>query len=203
MKSLRSDLQSKGQSGFSATELVLVVTIILVVAGIAIPRLMQAWYDMQLRSSAAQVADLMQQARMRAAKNNATYPLRYQVVNGSQQVFIDLNGNGALDPLEPFIDLPRTIAAAAAPPNGGAGQPTAYVLPGDTTAGTPFNNTNIMAFSPRGLPCDYDAPPTCTTPSPSYFVYYFLDGRPNGWAAVAVTKAGRTKILTWNGTSWN
>jgi hypothetical protein len=145
----------------------------------------------------------MQQTRMLAAKKNATYPIRYNVLNGVQRVFIDLNNNGTLDPNEPYIDLGRQIVAAAGAPTGSGGQPAPYVLPGDTTSGTPCDNTCILAFSSRGLPCDYTNPPTCTTPSPSYFVYYLQDNRPNGWTAVCVTKAGRSKSLLWNGSTWN
>lgn len=189
--------------GFSMVEITVVLLVVLIIAAIAIPSLMQAWYNVQLRGTASEVSDLMQQARMLAAKKNATYSIRYQVSNGVQRVYIDLNNNGTLDAGEPFIDLGRQIIAAASAPSGGSGQPTAYVLPGDTTSGTPCDNTCTLAYSPRGLPCNYTTPPTCTTPSASYFVYYFNDNRPNGWAAVSVTKAGRTKALLWNGTSWN
>lgn len=202
----RTDIQSKKQAGFSAVEITIVVAIILIVAGIALPNMFQVWYDMQLRSSAAQVADLMQQARMLAAKNNTTYPIGYGTNNGSQQVYIDLNRNGALDAGEPYIDLPRQIAAAAGAPSGGSGQPSAFTPTGDSSAGAPYNNTNTMAFSPRGLPCNYDTsttPATCTTPAANPFVYYFQDSRPNGWSAVQVTKAGRTKTLLWNGSTWH
>jgi prepilin-type N-terminal cleavage/methylation domain-containing protein len=206
MKTLRTGHQGKLQGGFTLVELTVTLAIILIVAGIAIPNMMQAWADMELRSVASQVADLMQQARMRAAKNNATYPIRYQVTNGVQQVYIDLNNNSAWDNAapnpEPIIDLPRSIALTASAPNGNTGA-TPYVFTADTTSGTPYTNTDILAFSPRGLPCNYDSPPACTTPTASYFVYYFQDSRPNSWAAVLVTKAGRTKVLTWNGSSWN
>ncbi|MGB8476699.1 MAG: hypothetical protein WCE61_21670 [Candidatus Acidiferrum sp.] len=188
--------------GFSTVELSLVLAVILIVAAIAIPNSVQAWYNMQLRSGAAQVSNLVQQARMLAAKKNATYPIRYVVVNGIQEVYIDLNNSGTLNPGEPLVSLSRVTAASGAP-SGGSGQPGPYVLTGDTSSGTPFSNTNILAFSPRGLPCNYSNPPACTTPAASYFVYYFQNGRPNGWAAVLVTKAGRSKILTWNGSSWN
>ena len=189
--------------GFSLVELCVVVLIALIIAAIAIPSAIATWYDMQLRSSSAEVVDLMQQTRMLAAKKNATYSIRYQVSNGVQRVFIDLNNNGTLDAGEPYIDLGRQITAAAAAPSGGSGLPTAYVLPGDTSSGTPCDNTCILAYSPRGLPCNYTNPPTCSTPAASYFVYYFQDRRPNGWMAVYVTKAGRSKSLLWNGTSWN
>jgi prepilin-type N-terminal cleavage/methylation domain-containing protein len=189
--------------GFSMIELIVVVTIALIIAAIALPNLISAWYDIQLRSAASQVADLMQQTRMLAAKNNATYSVRFDIANGVQRVYIDRNNNGALDAGEPYIELGRQIVAAVGAPGGGNGQPTQYILPGDTSVGAPCDNTCLVAFSPRGLPCNYSAPPTCATPAASYFVYYFQDSRPNGWSAVAVTKAGRSKVLLWNGTSWN
>jgi type II secretory pathway pseudopilin PulG len=202
MTTLRTSRSGMRQGGFTILEITIALAIMMIVAAIAIPNMMQIWSDMELRATGTQAADLMQLARMRAAKNNATYPVRYQVSGGVQQIYIDLNNNGALDNLEPVIDLPRQITLTAGPPNGTGGQPSAYVYTADTTSGTPYSNTDILAFSPRGLPCNYDTPPTCSTPSPTYFVYYFQDARPNGWAAVLVTKAGRTKTLTWNGSSW-
>jgi Tfp pilus assembly protein FimT len=68
-------------------ELVVVVMIILVVGGLVIPNALQLWYNVQLRSSAAQVSDLMQQTRILAAKNNTTYSIRYKVNNGVQQAY--------------------------------------------------------------------------------------------------------------------
>lgn len=188
--------------GFSILELLVVLAITLVVAGIALPGMVQSWYGLQLRATAGEVADLMQRARMQAARANVSpgIPIRYQVSNGMQQVYADLNGNGAWDQGEPMLDLARVTAAAGAP-NGGSGVPSAYVDTMDTSAGTPCDNTCTLAFSPRGLPCNLVSN-VCPTPSPSYFVYYFQDGRPDGWAAVLVSKAGRTRVLIWNGTSW-
>jgi hypothetical protein len=124
-------------------------------------------------------------------------------MNGSlQQAYIDLNNNGALDANEPFIDLPNYVTGASGAPNGTTGQPTAYILVGDTSSGTPYDNSNVIAYSPRGLPCEYSAPPTCTTPAPTYFVFYFKSSRSGMWAAVLVTKSGRSKVLMWNGGTW-
>jgi type II secretory pathway pseudopilin PulG len=194
---------SPSMGGFSIIELCIVVLVVLIVAAIAIPSGVQIWNDMQLRAASAEVADLMQRARMLAAKNNATYSIRYNVLNGVQRIFIDLNNNGTLDATEPYIDLAGQITAAAGAPSGSSGQPAPFVLTGDTSTGTPCDNTCILAYSPRGLPCNYTSPPTCTTPAASYFVYYFQDGRPNGWTAVYVTKAGRSKAMVWNGSTWN
>jgi prepilin-type N-terminal cleavage/methylation domain-containing protein len=189
--------------GFTLLELVVVLAITLVLAGITVPAAVQTWYGLQLRASAGEVADLMQRARMQAARSNFIVAIRYQVTNGVQQVYADFNNNGAFNGNsgEPIMDLAR-ISAANGAPGGGAGVPSAFVDTMDTSAGAPCDNTCTLAFSPRGLPCNLVAG-VCNTPAASYFVYYFNDGRPNGWAAVLVSKAGRTRVLLWNGTTWN
>ncbi len=192
----------RSERGLSLTELVVVVAVALVIAAIAVPNAVTAWYNAQLRASAAELSDYMQQARVLAARRNGTYRLQYQTVSGLQQVYInDASGTVVGTP----INLPRQFSMASAAPTGGS-QPSAYTLSTDTSNGTPCDNTCTMAFSSRGLPCKYDSsttPATCTTPAATYFVYYLTNGRPNGWAAVLVTKAGRTKAMVWNGTSWN
>jgi prepilin-type N-terminal cleavage/methylation domain-containing protein len=192
--------------GFSLVELVTVLAIVLIIAGITIPSMVQAWYDLQLRSSVGQVSSLFQQARIMAAKNNATYPVRFRVNGQTLQMYIDTQQNSTLDPVnDPFLDLPRGVTAAAGAPTGGSGQPTAFTLAGDTTSGTPFDNSNVLAFTPRGLPCNYvsGSPATCTTPAASYFVFYFNNGRANGWVGVYVTKTGRSQLITWDGSAWH
>lgn len=182
-------------------EIMVVLTVTLVISAIAIAQFMRILYNSQLRASAAEFADMTQQARMSAARANATYPIRFQMNGGLQQAYIDLNNNSSLDANEPLIDFPKSITGAAGAPNGSGGQPSAYTLVGDTTSGTPFDNSNVIAYSPRGLPCDYTSS-TCATPATSYFVFYFKDSRGGGWSAVLVTKSGRSKVLMWNGGSW-
>jgi hypothetical protein len=80
---------------------------------------------------------------------------------------------------------------------------TAYVLVGDT-AGTTYDNATTLGYSPRGLPCAYISG-VCGTPAAGYFVYYLTSkrsGGSTGWAAVVVTRAGRSKVVTWSGTAW-
>jgi prepilin-type N-terminal cleavage/methylation domain-containing protein len=174
----RVDRQKETQTGFSMIELLVVVAIIVVVGGMTLPGLVQTWYNIQLRSSAAQVADLMQQSRMQAARANVSpgIAIRYQRNGNMQQVYADFNNNGAWDVGEPIVNLPRINAAAGAP--NGNGAPSAFVDTMDTTSGQPCDNTCTLAFSPRGLPCNLVGA-TCTTPAASYFVYYFQDNRPS------------------------
>jgi type II secretory pathway pseudopilin PulG len=207
---------NKAQRGVSLFELLTVVFVTLILAALASPNILRAVYNLRLVGAAGDLAGLMQQARILAARNNASnpnYSIRYRTLNGRQTAFIDLNNDGiwesnvpvnGIPTSEPEIVFDGTVTPAAGAPTGASGQPPAYVLAGDSSTGTVNTNTNILGFSSRGLPCNYDAAPTCSTPATSYFVYYLADTRmgPPGWAAVVVTKAGRTKVVTWNGTSW-
>ncbi len=215
----RSDVRRGRTSGFSLLEIVIVVFVILVVTAIAVPNVLLAVANVRLRSSAGDLAGLMQQARILAARTNPqtppVYPIRYGVKNGRQIAYIDLNNSSdwsssvtinGVTMSEPLIEFSGTVVPAAGAPSGSGGQPGPYVLAGDTViGGSSFDNTHTMAYTPRGFPCDFSSPPTCTTPAVTYFVYYLTDTRVGGpgWSGVVVTKAGRTKVVNWNGSSWN
>jgi prepilin-type N-terminal cleavage/methylation domain-containing protein len=62
------------QSGVSLVELLIVVFVALVLAALASPNIMQAVYNLRLVGTAADLAGLMQQARIMASKNNASNP---------------------------------------------------------------------------------------------------------------------------------
>jgi type II secretory pathway pseudopilin PulG len=192
--------------GFSLIELLIVLFVVMVIAGLAVPNVLLAVSNVRLRASAGNLAGLMQQARIMAAKNNATYEILYATRNAARIAYIDVNGNGSFDTGEPMMQFSGTTVPASGAP-GGNGQPSVYVLAGDTGTGS-YDNTNTLGYTGRGLPCNYDtttSPATCSTPAAKYFVYYLADTRVggSGWAAVVVTKGGRTKIVTWNGSTWN
>src|SRR5258708_38781373 len=114
--------KKSNQRGFSLTEIIIVVLVIMVVAAISVPNMVKAWYDSQLRTCAFELSDLIQQARMYATKQNKTVTVRFQVTNGVTQAFIDVNNNGSWDatavPAEPIIDLGRQFTMAAGAPGG-------------------------------------------------------------------------------------
>ena len=203
-----------GQRGLSTVELLIVIAIMLSVAAWAVPNILQAIYDVKLRSAAGDFAGLMQQARILAAKNGATYTIRTTTLNGERIAYIDdgppgssnAPNNGTYDAQEPLIPFTGSVQYASAAPTGSGGQPAAYTYPGDTGSGTPYDNATTLAFNTRGLPCAFSSGACGSTPAPNYFVYYLNDTRPlggQGWAAVLVTKAGRTRVFTFNGGIWH
>jgi type II secretory pathway pseudopilin PulG len=195
--------------GFTLLELVVVLLFILIVAAIVVPGILQTIDNLQLRSSTGELAGMMQEARMLAAKKNTTYTIGYTTVRGARVAFIDLNNDGVWETGEPMVQFSGSVAVTSGAPTGSGGQPTAYVLAGDSGSGGPYTNGTTLGFSPRGFPCSYistTTPPTCSTPAASYFVYYLsnsmLFGK-TGWAAVVVTRGGRAKTVFWGGQSWN
>jgi len=197
--------------GFSLMELLIVVFVVMVIAAIAIPNILSAVSNIRLRASAGDLAGLMQQARIMAAKNNTPYVVLYGTLHGAQIAYVrdpkSAAGLGNFVAGEPMMEFSGTTVPASGAPTGSGGQPSAYVLAGDTGTGS-YDNTSTLGYTGRGLPCNYDtttSPATCSTPAAKYFAYYLTDTRVGGagWAAVVVTKGGRAKIVTWNGGAWN
>jgi prepilin-type N-terminal cleavage/methylation domain-containing protein len=198
--------------GFTLTEIIVVLAIVMTLAAITFPIFTRISYNIRLKSAAVNISGLMQQARILAARQNGIYTVLIPSTGGT--ACINLNpgidstcdsGEVVLGQTEPVIRFNSNVIPATGAPSGSGGAPTPYVLSGDT-GGTPnYDNATTLGYSARGLPCAYSAG-TCSTPAASYFVYYLEDPRPDGttgWAAVVVTRTGRTKSYTWNGGSWN
>lgn len=196
--------------GFSLLELMIVVAITMTVMAVAVPKFLTAYYTMRLKAACADLSGLMQKGRIQAARENAVFQIVYGT-GSPQTAFVDMNNDqnwnnpkptvNGVTQSEPGIFFGPTITMATGAPSG-SGAPPAYVLVGDTST-TNYNNTTTLGWSARGLPCAYSAP-TCATPPAGYFVYYVKDARSTGtgWGGVVVTRSGRTKVIIWNGTSW-
>jgi prepilin-type N-terminal cleavage/methylation domain-containing protein len=200
-------------SGFSLIELLIVIAIIMVVAAIATPSIMNTMDGIRLRSAASEVSGIMQQARQLAVRNNRYYTVKPAVVTGARAAYVDVNYNNAFDggapAPEPMIQFPQSISVV----NGGA--PNTANLIGQCCATFVPQGAGILpSFNSRGLPCVGAANPP---PANSLcnirdaggntvgFVYYMNQTRAFGavgWAAVSVTPAGRIRVWTYSGVSW-
>ena len=197
--------------GFSLLELMIVVAITMTVMAVAVPKFLTAYYTMRLKAACADLSGLMQKGRIQAARENAVFQIVYGT-GSPNTAFVDMNNDqnwnnpkptvNGVTQSEPGIFFGPTITMASGAPSGSGGQPAPYVLVGDTST-TNYDNATILGWSARGLPCAYSAP-TCATPPAGYFVYYLKDARSTGtgWGGVVVTRSGRTKVIIWNGTSW-
>ena len=197
-------------SGFSLTELLVVMAILLVIAAMAVPNVITAIADIRLRSSAQAVAGLLQQVRLKAVSDNRYYTARaggsgtnrYGYLDSTGTGAADGSGNGSYDSREYLVQLSGTVNFAQ------SGNPsfdtTKYLGFTPITGDSPLR----VSFNSRGLTCKASGT-TCSTlngGAPVGYLYFLTDIRAtggSGWQAVSVSPAGRIKVWVWaGGSSW-
>jgi prepilin-type N-terminal cleavage/methylation domain-containing protein len=200
-RAAKSTVSRSRQSGFTVLELVATVTILLIVAGLAIPGVMQMVHSSRLRGVANDFSGLIQQDRIRSVQDDRSYSTNVNAAVGATPAtaYIDLKQNSTIAVGDPEMLLPTeiTMKAAAGAPNT-ANLKTQLlpalspVVPQDAApaSGTP------ITFSPRGLPCTPVAY-ACSGAglAPAAYWAFFQDTQSTDWEAVTVSPAGR--IQKW------
>jgi prepilin-type N-terminal cleavage/methylation domain-containing protein len=205
------------QRGFTIQEVVVVVAIALIIAGIGIPNFMNMAHAARLKGAATDFSGLLQTARMRAEMDDRYYSV-YVLGGNPQQGYVDIypqnangtsgNGGTAYVATDPVIQISTEITpkAATSAPNTAnlksqllpSGSP---VVPQDgTSAGFPFT------FSPRGLPCLAAGGVCDSLGGPQARWTFFQNNVSLAWAAVTVTPAGRIQRWFYTGGAtgtWN
>ncbi len=184
--------------GFSMLELVVVVAILLIVAGLAIPNFLTMIANARLRGGMGSLSALLQNCRMTAVKKNKIMSVHFGVLADGPVAYIKdaTITSPTRDTTDPQVQLGAPVTKWTSP--SGTGAPTAL----DESILGFAPQTGDPSFNARGMPCNYSGT-TCS--SNIGFVYYFSDTRPMGasaWAAVSITPAGRIKSWYWNGSAW-
>ena len=179
--------------GFSILELTFVVAITLILAAITVPQMQTVIYDAKLRGAAVDMAGLIQQARIIAARQNTTVPVYVGSMgaNNGYGAWVGTLPGASWVASEPTIQFPQSIQM------GNSGGAPSALSPGFTAEA----DGTVLCFNARGLPCKYVS---STGKATTGIVLYLTDGRPgaNGWVAVSITPAGRSRVWVCNGSSW-
>lgn len=185
-------------AGFTMLELLICMAIMMVLAAIAIPQVMNAVYLSRIRGAADDVSALAQQARAIAEKNNATIPLYLGNNNvgpsNSSGAFISCT-NGACPGGTAWVVNDSYIAYSGSVTNS-ANPPVA--LTQANLGFTPLAAGNTLYFTPLGT-ISSAAAGTYTSQG---FAFYLSDTR-NNWAAVSVSPTGRSKVWLYTAGSWH
>src|SRR5579872_3286219 len=83
------------QAGFSMLELVIVVAIILIIAGVTAPRLVTIVEQERMQNATRAYASFLQQCRYRSEQDAQWYEVLFDTSNPSTTIaYLDLNGDG-------------------------------------------------------------------------------------------------------------
>ncbi|MGZ4829255.1 MAG: pilus assembly FimT family protein [Candidatus Angelobacter sp.] len=182
------------QSGFTLTELIVVVMIILIVGGLSIPNLTRTIDTSRLKGATQTLAAAYQDARILATQKNTSYEVLVSPPGiVPAQICIDLDGDGTCGAGDPVTTFPRqvTVSNLGVPLPLGPAQLT--YLTADTEHSTAPGNG--LTWNALGLPCQRSTAGACTATG---WVQHLQLQRSNGdvmYAAVTVTPTGRVK--TW------
>jgi Tfp pilus assembly protein FimT len=194
------NLSKPEAAGFSLLEMLIVVAICMIVAAITIIGIGTAARSIRLHGAALDYANLLQNARIQAVKDDKFYTVRTDTTANPPTAFIDINSNGSYDAGEP-----RMLFRSGTTPQPYAAGPAAANLKTQFLPATPLALASVATtaagptFGPRGLPCtptpSAGGSTTCPFLTPTSFIT-FIQGTGGDWVAVTVTPASR--IRQWH-----
>jgi len=171
-----------------------VLTIILIVAGLSIPNLTRAIDTSRIKGASQTLAAVYQDARIRATQNNTSYQVLVSPIGISPaQICIDLDGDGTCSAGDPITTFPNQVTVSNSGVPFKLGPPQLTFQTTDTE--DPSAPGKSLTWTSLGLPCQVNTGPQCTAWG---WVQHLQLQRSNGevmYAAVTVTPTGRVK--TW------
>jgi|ERR1700688_326222 type IV fimbrial biogenesis protein FimT len=193
--------KSRHARGFSLVELLVVLGIIMVVSGMAVPQVVATLRSYQVTSAAYQVADAIKFSRFEAIRRNTTTSFLASPLGTRWAVGTDSNGNTTLDVSERQYDMSgnMTLLTAAAVPTSGT--LAAALNVGAVTVLSGNAAVKAIAFDPRG------AVNFAASAGGVATVYVFYVGpafqSTQDYRAVVVMPSGLTQVWTGNAlTAW-
>jgi prepilin-type N-terminal cleavage/methylation domain-containing protein len=188
----------KNNRGFSLIEMMVVSAILLILAAVSVPALMNTVSDINLRYAATNMSGLLQTARIQAVRKNVFYGvLPVTLPNGDAAYFVNLQG-ATYVPGNPVVPLGTQLQVFQGVGSGAPGE-AAFV------AGLGFTVVPggvVPSFNPRGLPCSPTLVNTCPQSAGQGFVLFMRRTSRLGdirWASVVVTPSGRVKVYSCDG----
>jgi Tfp pilus assembly protein FimT len=202
-------------SGFSVLELMVVVAIIFIIAGFAVPKFLTMIHTAKLRGCASDFSGLVQAARINAVQDARFYSVYILGNEGFVDIWPKSNtgasgsGGTQIDNRDPLIAIPSEVTSVAAGNAPNTPSLSARFLPagsgltpkdGGPGAGTP------ITFGPRGLPCTSQTATggtVCDSAGGATAFWIFFRNRISGeLQAVTVSPAGRIRKWYYDGTAW-
>jgi type IV fimbrial biogenesis protein FimT len=187
MNERKDDLKrpNRGARGFSLIELLVVVAVVMIISGVALPGILQAYRSYQVGSAGNQVSDVLKFTRYEAVRRNTLINCLVRQNAGVTTVWADSNSNGALDNTEKVARFAGNVNLVAA---GGVPFTAALATAAGIPALTSISNTNgTVQFDQRGA----------LNPAGAYVLYVGNTGAATaGYRAIILLPSGSTQMWT-------
>src|SRR5437660_7396633 len=199
-KSARSSGQKRGQHkdrGFSLLEMMIVITIIMILAKITVPRFINIVGDINLRYVATNYSGLLQSARIQSVRKNDYYGIQSTTLStGGTGYYVHLH-TGSYAAGDPLLPVGSQIAVHA---GTGSGAPNESTLTCGASC-TFDSSSSFPYFNARGLPCSVSGQVCNQSPGTGYVTFLSNTTLTSNvsWAAVIVTGGGRVQIWSCDG----
>lgn len=214
-------------AGFTLVEIMITVTVIGVLAMLAVPAWWRTQDNLRLKNATRQMANAMQYARSQAILSEGTMVVYFQAAAGVDVcgnaipapavVLADNNGNCCIDAAEPLVSYltnPADRVALNWGSNFAPGPPPEDSGLGTYTTGSTFtdplgNQRQGVAFRPDGVPVAFNNACNMGQIGTGRGAIFLTNGRPDGGGgiaagtamrdvAVVLTPLGGTKVFSWN-----
>ena len=192
------------QAGVTLAELLVVLAIIAVVAGMSIPSLSRTIENAQLKGATQSLATVYQQARILATQDNTSYEVLIAPAGPSAaQACIDLDGDGICDAGDPVTVFSQKVIVSNLGVPLKMGSSTLGFQPQDTEHSQMFDQQNQLApglaWNGRGIPCERTLSSTapCLAIGWVQYLQFQRSGGDMAYAAVSVSPTGRVRTWTF------
>jgi type II secretory pathway pseudopilin PulG len=194
--------RTKAQEGFSMIELLVVVAILIVMVGLAIPNLVTTSKLAKQRKLMDSATSLFKMARSQAIKENRTTWVRFTDTASGQVMWVGHADSPDEEPADSNkkLPLPPDVSYVPNAVPDGCGALTSSAL--WNSGGKDPDGSKDTYFDPQGIPCDSVSATVCTAglPTVRYFKYSGSGGET--WIGVGVSSAGQVKAMYCNGSKW-
>ena len=205
-------------SGFSLPELMVAAFVMIVVAGFAVPNIMNAVHISRLRASGSNFSGLIESARIRAVQDDRFYSV-YFISGAAQEGYVDIypqsntgasgNGGTSIALNDPYTVISSEVTPTAASNAPGTSNLKSLFLP--TGSSLTIHDGSLssapITFGPRGVPCTSQTATGGTVcdsaGGATAFWVFFQDTYVQSWEAITVSPAGRIQKWQYGTSSWS
>lgn len=177
----------------------IVVALLIIAMTIALLMAQNVVRSVHLHQTAANYANLLQQARVRAVQDDHYYSVVITPASGTSAAtaFVDINGDTSYTGGEPLLIFNSDVKPMATGSAPDVDNLKSQFLPSSSTWVTINTTAPGPTFGPRGIPCSpvtNAGYTTCPFTTPTSFMTFVKNVRSQNWEAITVTPAGRIHL---------